>query len=1297
MKAASLAHTAPGGARTAAADAAAMEPEPTPNPGSSSDTPDGRRPFRIFSLPGAGFDTVMQMGILHALLVTRRKAPDMIAGISVGSITATAMAEVLQTGAGPDATAEEDEEVRVARFSELLEAFRNAPSTVLKGFFPDPLETNAAHTLKPVELPRHFKEERDSREESAASRTGLIRLFNHLIRLRVTVQVVSQLIRVLMGWKAARALDWRACWWQRARLLGRLWWLLARNIIPLSMPVSLIARVELSETLGINGRAQSKGVEAGHIIFNRWAILRALREHGLRFLLGFLPLLLLLALGPVLLLTVLAAFSLIDLPPWIHPSASTLLPTLLLVMLALHGWFSLLGRKSIFTNLLKHHHIFSDLGDSHALKEVLVQNFDPSYYGEFQFDANVRRALKQQRPLPGGCANKKPLRAYRQPQPRQDGIRVVPLAANLGTGKLEPLPQDTAVVDALMCACAGVPFFRAQSVKKGDGQATFIDGISVANDPIGPVYEEACGILARQPAPRWNCLRIISAPLLPLRQERPDRETDPFTGLLEVALRARELSRFQDMQLDKGLIDRLSRALGTSPATLLNEAGQPETFYPAKIRLVAPDRPHQLSLRMTQAGSPAERRTLINSAVADGCRAMIERLVTDAMPDTRTLAERRQMLEPDDEPTDEWPHQDETVHAPLRAAVESLRAAGQTLTRPDGVEYVSCRRLLAAWGNLRPLPGGDAPDPARPEPGPGISEVCRHCVTCHACPTDSGLRQHIRLPRAVAPPARPDTPPVEEMKGPAVVFLFSGGVFRGVFQVGFTTAVSELGIQPDVIAGASVGTIIGAFTGRVFEKPAGLDLLERQRQTRRLAATFLTIDRFVLTDRFADFARHFSIHAAAADFSPHDLDLIFRRYEKDTAFGFGRRARRVFSGLERLFYVSPFEALELARTLRAGDWQDAVRQVKKLTQDMADRYGVGLELLGPEPLQQLIDGFVFGGRAHPGARLNHLGIPLMGTTTDLTQGRLEILRHTHPWDPRFTQSLLASSAFPAVFRPRWSWEVYRHPDQVSQFADGGIMDNLPLGAVVDYLWGKDAAKRYERRPAVPHLILTATLEPEKADWSARQDLDKLGWPDIRSRATQLRYNSKIDKFQQGQRDIRRILSHRAAQGDPDVHAPDIPLNLDVLAVKPQWLNGSFAFHPMLGYSREKQAASIAHGCASTLCAVAAHFDPANHAHATDPAALRDWARARGIALDHLPARVSPGQPGPLAYGPQPLSEAEQAAGHCWFRAADPRTGQRPICPFHPRSPASTEGAEVSPELHNIYLACGRRKTHQTGV
>ena len=56
----------------------------------------------------------MQMGVVHALLVTRRKPPHMAAGISVGAITATVLAEVLQAHGGPKATVEEDEEVNEA-------------------------------------------------------------------------------------------------------------------------------------------------------------------------------------------------------------------------------------------------------------------------------------------------------------------------------------------------------------------------------------------------------------------------------------------------------------------------------------------------------------------------------------------------------------------------------------------------------------------------------------------------------------------------------------------------------------------------------------------------------------------------------------------------------------------------------------------------------------------------------------------------------------------------------------------------------------------------------------------------------------------------------------------------------------------------------------------------------------------------------------------------------------------------------------------------------------------------------
>lgn len=1265
-------------------------------PGSCSSA---QQPYRVISFPGAGLDTVMQMGVVHALMVTRRKAPDMVAGISVGAITATALGEVLQANAGANATAIEDEEVQGSRFSRLLEAFRNAPSTILKGFFPDPLETNSAHALKPVELPRHFKEERDSREDSVASRTGLIRLFNHLLKVRVSVKVITQLVRAVLGWNAAGAMTFGQCWRRRLLFLPRLWWLIARNVVSLSLPVSLVARVELSELFGVNGKSDAKGVEAGYIIFNPWAWFHWIWDRGLWLLLGLLPLVFALATIPAMLLLGIFALPGVNLPPQWSMNGVLGLRIIILIGIALGAWAYLLTKKSVFTSLLKHYHIFRDLGDSYALKAVLVQNFDPAYYGDFKFDDSVRRALKQESPSQGGDAGKKLLKAYTDDKHCKSGMVVLPIAANLGTGKLEAVPLETSVVDALMCACAVVPFFRAQSIRKDGASATFIDGSSMSNDPIMPVYEEACKILTRQSGSKCDRLRIISVPLLPLDQETPSGKAEPFTGLVDVALRARQLQRYQDMLLDKSLIDRISRAMGGRPATIDGSSGQTETLLPAKIRLVAPERPHHLGLRIAQAGSEAERRKLIDTAVAEGCRAMVERLVTDAMPDTRTLEERRRRQEPDEELPDEWPHRDENNHATLRSAVESLRAAGATVTRADGTEYVSCRKLLAAWGGITALPGSDPVDEANPEPGPGISEVCRSCTACRARTGDGGteekeLPQHVRLPRATPSSFVVAPPPEPKQKGPAIVFLFSGGVFRGVFQVGFANAVSELGIQPDVVAGASVGTIIGAFTGRVFAKPAGYDLIERQRQTRRLAATFLTVDRFVLTDRFADFIRHFAIHVASADFSPHDLDMVFRRYDVDSSFTFSRRARRVLSGMERLFYLTPFELLDLSRALRTSDWQGAGRQIKKQLQDMVERYGVGLELLGSEPLQQLIDGFIFQGKPGSRTRLDHFGFSLMGTTTNLTLGKLDILRTSHPWDPRFTQSLLASSAFPAVFRPRWSWEIYRDPQHVAQYADGGIMDNLPMGAVVEYLWGTHAASKYERRPEIPHLILTATLEPEKADWTGRDDLCKLSWMEIRARATRLRYNGKVDKFQKTQRDIRHILTQRAMDKDPDVYAPDLPLNLDVLVVKPQWLCGTFAFHPMLGFSRKKQAESIAHGCASTICAVADHFDPGNKAHAVDVDLLRSWARGRGIALHQLPERVKAGKGGALDFGPANLTDDEQKQGCCWFRRPDKKTGIRPICPFHPSSPASTEGEEVSPDLHNIYHACGRRTTHE---
>ena len=275
--------------------------ENTPHP--SYKDPEPGQPFRVFSFPGAGLDTILHLGLVHAMLVTRRKAPEMVSGISVGAITATALADVLHTGDG----SVEDDERRVARFNELLESFRNAPDTVLKGFFPDPLETNSAHALKPVELPRHFQEERDSRRAAVASRTGLIRLFDQMLRIRVTIKLVAQLSRVLMGWTEAAEMEPVQRLRTRSGLVIRLWWLVARNILALSTPVSLLARVQLADLLGLRGRPSAEGVEAGHIIFAKRAWLRSLRDGVFWLVLGFLPLLSLLGAVPALVLAVLTA------------------------------------------------------------------------------------------------------------------------------------------------------------------------------------------------------------------------------------------------------------------------------------------------------------------------------------------------------------------------------------------------------------------------------------------------------------------------------------------------------------------------------------------------------------------------------------------------------------------------------------------------------------------------------------------------------------------------------------------------------------------------------------------------------------------------------------------------------------------------------------------------------------------------------------------------------------------------------------------------------------------------------
>jgi predicted acylesterase/phospholipase RssA len=483
--------------------------------------------------------------------------------------------------------------------------------------------------------------------------------------------------------------------------------------------------------------------------------------------------------------------------------------------------------------------------------------------------------------------------------------------------------------------------------------------------------------------------------------------------------------------------------------------------------------------------------------------------------------------------------------------------------------------------------------------------------------------------------------------------LFSGGVFRGVYQVGVLNALKSVGIEPDLIAGASVGSITAAMIAEAFSLEPNVDACVR---IARLAGIYLSVDRLILTDRFADFVRAFTLRAADTRFSIRQADRLFRRYDQPTFYEFDRNARAVTAGIERLFYVTPYHLNAIVRAFREGNTAELTRVSNELIQRFLDRMQIGDQALGAEPLRDLIEYYVIGDKTsrsdHPvGLTIDQMRelhkIAFLATTTNITRGRLEVLGSV-PSPPEraasvLVESLLASSAFPGVFRPRWSWEVTPGTQQIHQYIDGGVMDNLPVDAIATYLHRAARVGLIAAEPRVPHLIVGASLEVRAPSYALAftRNRFRCSWAARQKRATQLGYNTKLDKYEYAERALRRIREHALTL--PPTAASNIrphPLvSMHLLPIKPQWLCGTFAFHPMLGFRRSWQAQSIAHGCATTLLEL-------GKLKRQDPTALEHW----GVQSNQVPD-VASWQVALKAA--RPIEALKD--GTCWLRSCP--------CPF----------------------------------
>src|SRR5213592_4642313 len=98
--------TVPGaaaGVDTATHPPAVPPAAPAPEASKQDRIGDAGAPVRAITFSGGALDTVMQLGVVHALLVARARAPDVVVGVSAGAVNAVALAEVLKAGDGlPD-------------------------------------------------------------------------------------------------------------------------------------------------------------------------------------------------------------------------------------------------------------------------------------------------------------------------------------------------------------------------------------------------------------------------------------------------------------------------------------------------------------------------------------------------------------------------------------------------------------------------------------------------------------------------------------------------------------------------------------------------------------------------------------------------------------------------------------------------------------------------------------------------------------------------------------------------------------------------------------------------------------------------------------------------------------------------------------------------------------------------------------------------------------------------------------------------------------------------------------------
>jgi len=491
---------------------------------------------------------------------------------------------------------------------------------------------------------------------------------------------------------------------------------------------------------------------------------------------------------------------------------------------------------------------------------------------------------------------------------------------------------------------------------------------------------------------------------------------------------------------------------------------------------------------------------------------------------------------------------------------------------------------------------------------PGLPEVCKRCPGTLRVPASRAQgSSHSVATFLSAPKDLCIEHPQLKGTDPRIVFIASGGVFRGSFHIGMLAALGLSGMRPDLIVGASVGTLMGAALGAMFCHPDAGTL-------EKLVELFLHVDdRVALTQTLKSAAREVGIRGRSIKLSPRHVRRMVRRGgRKDAGFAAIGAPSALVDAMSDLLLIPHRQTQDIAASFVAGDVAGAVKKlITQLRTETIQRLQIEKAVFGSTLLEQAATDLLSDGSS--AGRLDRQpfqagGIAFYGTTTNLsTQSAVLLGGHgLYPHAPyHFIEAALASSAFPAVFEPRKESRIFPGLGNADVLlADGGMFDNLPFFPAIEILSrsqrgyrepGMTALELVQRRIRKPDLLIVGALDPSpETDDYASGTYDSI--EAVRRRAAALSQDVKIRSFERAAQRIYGQLLRLDAARPSWLHTTgpshlDGVVNAGVLPVFPasrEHLNGTFSFCACTGLKTARVQKSIADGCYQTLLGISQH-------------------------------------------------------------------------------------------------------------